>query len=99
MASASCPLCADEEQRVGAEVMPNRTLDCFGAEQILGSYAVSTGKGFLGCKLAEPIGQPTFFGHCHHGPDVTSALRRFPGAAMIDAGTAKERRSALLLIV
>jgi hypothetical protein len=76
--------------------MPNGTLDGFGAEQILGSDAVSTGKGFLGGKLAEPFGQPTFLGHSHHGPDVIRALRRFPGAAMIDAGAAKENRNALL---
>lgn len=67
-------------------VMPNGTLDRFGAEEILGSQAVSTGKGFLGRKFAEPLGQPTFLGHVDHGPDVTGALRRFPGAAMIDAG-------------
>jgi hypothetical protein len=77
--------------------MPHGPLNRFGAEQILGSDAVSTSKGFLGCKLAEPVGQPTFLGHGHHGPDVTGALRRFPGAAMIDAGAAKENRNALLL--
>jgi hypothetical protein len=75
-------------------VVPNGTLDRLGPEQILGGHAVSTGKGFLGCKLAEPIGQPTSFIQIHHGPEVIRALRRFPGAAMIDAGAAKERRNA-----
>ncbi len=71
-------------------VMPNRTLDCFGAEQILGGNAVSTSKGFLGRKLAEPISQPTLFCQSHHDCNGTRALRRFPGAAMIDAGAGKK---------
>jgi hypothetical protein len=76
--------------------MPNGTLDRLGTEQVLDSHAVCTGKGFLGCKLAEPIGQPTSFIHIHHSPYIIRALRRFPGAAMIDAGVTKERRKALL---
>jgi hypothetical protein len=75
--------------------MPDGTLDRLGTEQILDSHAVSTGKGFLGCKRAEPIGQPTSIIQSHHAPEVIRALRRFPGAAMIDAGAAKERRNAL----
>jgi hypothetical protein len=71
-------------------MVPDRTLDRFGAEEIFDRHAVRTGKGFFGCKLAKPIGQPTSFGHCHHGPKVICALRRFPGAAVIDAGATKK---------
>jgi hypothetical protein len=76
--------------------MSNGTLNGLGTKQIIGGNAMSTSEGFLGRKLAEPVGQPIFFGQGHHVPYANRTLRRFPGAATMDAGASKERRSAPL---